>query len=210
MFNEGIFIKGNKDGLTAIINMDYFSDFDEMLGTLVEKLKKGKKFYRGATLKIITSLKNINEQQQKRIRNILFNEVLIMKCIFENQQQKIQDLFEGVEEGKTKFINKTIRGGQTIKYEGNIVIIGDINNGAEVYAAGNVIVLGCVKGQVHAGTTGNVNAIIAAYLLEPELLQISNIITISPEEEEKPKYPEVARIKDNFIEVEPYVPNKYL
>lgn len=209
MFNDGIFIKGNKEGLTAVIDFEYFNDFDEMLRTLVEKLKKGEKFYRGASLKIITSLKYINDEQKKKMKNILFNEILIMKCIFENEDETESKFFAGVYEGKTKFIRKTVRGGQSINYSGNVVIIGDVNNGAEVYAGGNIIVLGCIKGQVHAGITGNQDAIIAALLLEPELLQIADIMTISPDEE-KPKYPEIAKIEEDFIVVEPYVPNKYL
>lgn len=207
MFNEGIFIKGNRDGLTAIINFDYFDNFDEMLNNLVEKLKKGRQFYRGATLKIITNLKYISEEQMKIIKDTLFNKILIMNCIFENENEK--KVFSGVYEGKTEFIRRTIRGGQCINYPGNVVIIGDVNNGAEVYAGGNIIVLGCIKGQVHAGANGNKEAVIAAFRLEPELLQIASIITISPEED-KPKYPEIARINENFIVVEPYVPNKYL
>ena len=34
-------------------------------------------------------------------------------------------------------------------------------------------------------------------------------MTISPDDFEKPKYPEIARLKDGEIIVEPYLPNKY-
>ena len=119
-------------------------------------------------------------------------------------------IFSGVYEGKTKFIRKTIRGGQCISYQGNIVIIGDINSGSEVYAAGNVIVLGRIKGKVSAGTNGNTKAVIAAFLLQPEILKIANIIAMSPDDVEKPSYPELAKIKDGSIIVEPYLPNKYI
>ena len=73
----------------------------------------------------------------------------------------------GIYEGKTKFLRKTIRSGQSINYPGNIVIIGDVNPGAEIYAAGNIIVFGNLRGVVHAGTNGNDKAIIAAFKLEP-------------------------------------------
>ena len=81
-------------------------------------------------------------------------------------------VFTGIYEGKTKFVRKTIRSGQSINYPGNIVIVGDVNPGAEIYAAGNIIVLGTLKGVVHAGTNGNEKAIIAAFKLEPQILQI--------------------------------------
>ena len=113
-------------------------------------------------------------------------------------------------EGKTKFIRKTVRGGQCINYQGNIVIIGDINSGAEVTATGNVIVLGRIAGSVNAGSNGNKKAVIAAFSLQPEILRIADLLAISPDDIDKPQYPELAKIKDGAIIVEPYLPNKYI
>lgn len=61
-----------------------------------------------------------------------------------------------------------------------------------------------------AGTNGNTKAVIAAFLLQPELLKIANVIAMSPDDIEKPSYPELARIRDGLIIVEPYLPNKYI
>ncbi|SUY47765.1 septum formation inhibitor [Clostridium putrefaciens] len=207
---DNIVIKGNKEGLNAIINMDNFKDFDDMLDCLIEKLSKGKKFYKGCTLKITTDIKLINEKQAKRLKEVLFEEVLIKDCILEEKEEKVNKVFSGVYEGRTKFIRKTVRSGQVIRYSGNIVIIGDVNSGSEVYADGNVIVVGSLKGQVRAGVTGNERAIIVAFNLQPEILQIASVITRAPEDTIKPEYPEVARIRDGSIIVEPYVINKYI
>ena len=119
-------------------------------------------------------------------------------------------IFNGVHEGKTKFIKKTIRGGQSVEYPGNIIIIGDVNSGAEVSAGGNIIVLGSIRGNVKAGAGGNNKSIIAAFSMQPELMQISDILTTSPDDGVKPSYPEVAKIRDGYIVVEPYLPNKYI
>ncbi|EGT3616706.1 septum site-determining protein MinC [Clostridium perfringens] len=209
MRDDRIFIKGNKQGINAIINMDKFGDFDEMLDSLVEKLSRGKKFYKGATLTVTTDLKYINERQISKLKDVLFDEILIKDCIFEERLEKQSNVFSGVYEGRTKFIRKTIRSGQCLNYAGNLIIIGDVNNGGEVRAHGNVIVLGDLKGKVFAGDNGNVNAIIAAYSLEPELISISGKITISPDDFERTGYPEVARLNENNIIVEPYLPDKY-
>ena len=198
MRDDRIFIKGNKLGINAIINMDKFGNFDEMLDSLVEKLSRGKKFYKGATLTVTTDLKYV-----------LFDEILIKDCIFEERLEKQSSVFSGVYEGRTKFVRKTVRSGQCLNYAGNLIIIGDVNNGGEVRAHGNVIVLGDLKGKVFAGDNGNENAIIAAYSLEPELISISGKITISPDDFEKTGYPEVARLNENNIIVEPYLPDKY-
>ena len=209
MRDDRIFIKGNKLGINAIINMDKFGNFDEMLDSLVEKLSRGKKFYKGATLTVTTDLKYINERQISKLKDVLFDEILIKDCIFEERLEKQSSVFSGVYEGRTKFVRKTVRSGQCLNYAGNLIIIGDVNNGGEVRAHGNVIVLGDLKGKVFAGDNGNENAIIAAYSLEPELISISGKITISPDDFEKTGYPEVARLNENNIIVEPYLQDKY-
>lgn len=210
MVDDKILIKGNREGLYAVIYINKFKDFDEMLEALIEKLARGKKFYRGATLKITTDLKYINDRDLNKLKDVLFDEFMIKDCIFEDREEKASKVFTGVYEGRTKFVRKTIRGGQTINYSGNIVIIGDVNPGAEIYAAGNIIVLGTLKGHVHAGFGGNDKAIIAAFNLQPEILQIASIMTRSPEDGLKPKYPEIAKVKDNTVIVEPYLFNKFI
>ena len=210
MIEDRILIKGNKEGLNVVISMNTFKDFDEMMEMLVDKLSKGKVFYKGCTLKLTTELKYISEKDLRKLKDVLFDEFLIKDCSFEDKDDKATKVFSGVYEGKTKFIRKTIRGGQSINYPGNVVIIGDVNPGAEVLAAGNVIVLGTLRGHVFAGSNGNDKAIIAAFSLQPEILQISDIVTRSPEGATKPQYPEIARIKENMIVVEPYLFNKFI
>lgn len=209
--DDKIVIKGNRSGLSAIINMNKFSDFEEMLEHLLTKLSRGKRFYKNSTLTISTNLSSINEKNLIHLKEVLFNEIEIKDIILQDESSKDKDkkTFAGVYEGRTKFLRKTVRSGQCINYNGNIVIVGDINSGAEVIATGNIIVLGSIKGNVSAGANGNVKAIIAAFSLQPEILKISDIATLSPDSE-KPQYPEVAKIKDGAIIVEPYLPNKYM
>lgn len=216
---SSIQIRGTKEGINATIDMDKFENFDDMLEALIKKLSVGKGFYKGSSLKIETDLKLLNEEDLLKLKDVLFEKIQVKDCIFENikkleskdnKENKENKIFNGIYEGKTKFIKKTIRGGQQIKYYGNIVIIGDINNGAEVYAGGNIIVLGTIRGQVHAGVGGNKKAVISAFNLQPEILQIADIVTIAPDDGIKPSYPELAKIKDNTIVVEPYLPKKYI
>lgn len=215
--NDGILIKGNKEGINTTIHMNKFACFEDMLQMLIKKLSKGKHFYKGTTLILKIDLNLINKKELQILKEALLTEIELKDIVLEDIEKEIQQvneketrIFSGVYEGKTKFIRKTIRGGQSISYQGNIVIIGDINSGAEIYAAGNVIVLGFIKGKVSAGTNGNTKAVIAAFLLQPEILKIANVIAMSPDDMEKPSYPELAKIKDGSIIVEPYLPNKYI
>ncbi|MBC2580625.1 septum site-determining protein MinC [Clostridium sp. DJ247] len=210
MLDDNIIIKGNRDGINAIINMNKFKDFEEMLEVLIGRLSIGKMFYKGCTIKITTQLKYINEKEFRKLKDILFEQFLIKDCILENKEEKNSKVFSGIYEGRTKFLRRTIRSGQIINYPGNIVIIGDVNAGSEIYAGGNIIVLGALRGYAHAGFGGNVKAVVAAFYLQPEILQIADIMTRSPEDNVKPQYPEVAKVKGDTIIVEPYLPNKFI
>jgi septum site-determining protein MinC len=118
--------------------------------------------------------------------------------------------FDGIEEGMTRFYRGTIRNGQRLTYEGNIVIIGDVNPGGEVVAGGNIIVFGALRGMAHAGASGNHKAIVTAFCLQPTQLRIGSIITRPPEGDAgKPSYPELAYIKDDNLIIEPYLPSRW-
>lgn len=213
MKDSRIQVRGNKDGINAIIDIEKFSTFNEVINVLVDRLSIGKGFYRNSILKLTANFKNITDSEIAKLKDELFDKIHVRDCIFEDisiKKSEDNKVFNGIYEGKTKFIRKTIRSGQLINYPGNIVIIGDINSGAEVVAKGNIVVLGSIKGQVKAGIGGNDKSIIAAFSLQPEVLQINEILTIAPEDGIKPSYPEVAKIKDGAIVVEPYLLNKYI
>ncbi|RJQ30546.1 MAG: septum site-determining protein MinC [Peptococcaceae bacterium] len=102
-------------------------------------------------------------------------------------------------------VQRTLRSGQSIHYNGNVVILGDVNPGAEVVAAGNVIVMGALRGVVHAGAAGDESAVVMAFKLQPTQLRIANHITRSPDDEiTASKQPEVARIKDGVVTIEEF------
>lgn len=61
--NDGILIKGNKDGINTTINMNKFACFDDMLVLLIKKLSKGKHFYKGTTLILRIDLKLVNKRK---------------------------------------------------------------------------------------------------------------------------------------------------
>ena len=85
---------------------------------------------------------------------------------------------------ETKFHRGSLRSGQRLETEGSIIIIGDVNSGAEVIASENIVVLGNLRGLAHAGAKGNKNAIIAAGRLDSVQIRISNIVKEIDREEE--------------------------
>ncbi len=106
---------------------------------------------------------------------------------------------------RTVLIRRTVRSGQSIHYPGNIVVMGDVNPGAELVAGGNIVVMGHLRGMAHAGATGNEQAVVAAFRLTPTQLRIANHITRAPDGEgHKPDQPEVARIHGGAVIIERY------
>lgn len=201
-------IKGSKDGLTAYINYGNYEDIKE---ELLKKIEHSKSFFSDSNMLIVDQAK-LSSTCYTDLEKILKDSFGIITS-FQSKElsEKSEKVFTGIYEGRTKFIKNSIRSGQRVYYNGNVVVIGDVNSGGEIIAAGNIVIIGVLRGTVHAGCTGNTRAYVAAYIMQPSILRIADIIVRAPDESyEKSIIPEVAMIKDNTIIVEPYLPNKYL
>jgi septum site-determining protein MinC len=102
------------------------------------------------------------------------------------------------------FLQRTIRSGHNINHFGHVIVLGDVNPGAEIVAGGNVIVWGRLRGTVHAGADGNTSAIICALDLSPTQLRIADQISVTPAKRRKKTQPEIARLVDNQVIAEPW------
>lgn len=207
--NSCVEFKGNREGI--IIHFDENVDFSNLKAQLICKIEAGKHFFNGA--RVVDFIGRVlTEDEKNEIKEIIHNSygMVILEKKEENPIKLTEKkIFEGIEEGNTKFLRATVRSGQKINYPGNIVIIGDVNPGAEVVAEGNILVMGAMRGFAHAGVSGNEKAFVAAYCLQPTQLRIAEIIARSPDHDMiKPIVPELAVIKDDIVVIEPYLPNK--
>ena len=75
----------------------------------------------------------------------------------------------------TLYINQTLRSGQTVSYEGNILIIGDAHPGSEIVASGDITVWGILGGIAHAGSHGNITSKVRALKLNAIQLRIAGL-----------------------------------
>lgn len=94
---------------------------------------------------------------------------------------EFKSMISNTEESKSVLYKNSIRGGQSVRYDGTVVIIGDVNPGAEVISTGNIIVMGKIKGLVHAGCNGDKGSIITALGLAKIQIRIGNVISCMPE-----------------------------
>ena len=106
----------------------------------------------------------------------------------------------------TTYVNQTLRSGQILESEGNVVIIGDCHPGSEIRAIGDITVWGVLSGIAHAGCKGNINAKVRALKLNAIQLRIGNCYSRRPDGSNIPYIirssiftPEEARVVDGEI-----------
>lgn len=103
-------------------------------------------------------------------------------------------------ESDTAYYRGGLRSGQSIKYPGSVVVMGDVNPGSEIVAGGNVIVLGSLKGMAHAGSKGDANCFVSALVLQPTQLRIGKYITnIAAPKKGAKKEASYAYVKDEQV-----------
>jgi septum site-determining protein MinC len=113
-----------------------------------------------------------------------------------------------------------LRSGQVLRKTESIVVIGDVNPGAQVISGGDIMIWGRLRGVAHAGADGNRRAVVTAIDFVPTQLRIANLTAIAPEQKkergkgllfwrkEPDRRPEIARVVDGRIVVEPWDDNK--
>jgi septum site-determining protein MinC len=111
------------------------------------------------------------------------------------------------------YLRRSLRSGQKEVSEHDVVVVGDVNQGAEVLAGGDVIVFGSLRGVVHAGYPDNTEAVVIALRLIPLQLRIGRLIA-RPEEGGggsggegggRGPRPEIARVRGQRIVIEPFL-----
>lgn len=73
---------------------------------------------------------------------------------------------------KTLLYAGTLRGGQKIMHEGDVIITGHVNVGSEVSSDGHIVVLGRLSGLAHAGSKGDETASVSARSFESGQVRI--------------------------------------
>jgi septum site-determining protein MinC len=111
-------------------------------------------------------------------------------------------------EEPTLFLRRTLRSGQKVVYSGNVVVLGDVNPGAEIEAQGDVVVLGRLRGQAHAGCSGRDEATVLALAMQPTRLCIAGCAWVPESNGKRAKeaIPVRARLVQKSIKLEPALP----
>ena len=202
MKKEAVVFKGDLDGV--IVNLSDKLAFNTVKEKLQKKLSQAGDFFNESkiNIKIELGTRELTAEQKQEIIDIFRDKPGLSVLEFINHD----DRFSGTnseDKEDTLLTKQTLRSGQSISHEGNIVIQGSVNPGAEVIAEGDIIVMGKFKGIAHAGAKGDVEATISAFRLEPTQLRIAHYISRAPDNQlSSPEHPEIAFIKDKQIVID--------
>ncbi len=172
----------------VIIKIREDASFNNIAKELRHKVIQLKKLYKGGKTPIEVTGKVLKNKEIEEVEKIIKN-VLDVEVDFDMPRElglsNITKTFaQEISTSETKFHRGSLRSGQRLEEDGSIIILGDVNSGAEVIASDNIVVLGTLRGLAHAGAKGNKEAIIAAGRLDTVQMRISNIVKEFNREEE--------------------------
>ena len=194
--NNNVIFKGRRDGITIVLAED--ASFDDITEALALKMKDAQQFFGTATASVTFKGRTLTEEEENALLDIIVksSDMNISFAKSETGQTLMSTKTEEAEvverleaaplisqaDNITHFQKGSLRSGQSIHYAGSVVLMGDVNPGAEIVAEGNVIVLGAIKGMVHAGCSGNMDCYVSAFDMRPTQLRIADLITYVPKE----------------------------
>ncbi|MBZ4683535.1 MAG: septum site-determining protein MinC [Fusobacteriaceae bacterium] len=183
-------LKYLKDGILIKIE-DYEKDILE----LKENIEKS--FF---DVKTDFLLERKNKEYYEEIYNLLKEKGHFLYLIKDIKPQIIYK--------KVQIIEKKIHSGQKIEIDGDAILLGDLNAGAEIIATGSVFIFGKAKGFIHAGAKGNKQSIVVANEVDLNHIKIANIMAKYPEKREV-SVPEKISLNNDKIEVERLNENEF-
>ena len=194
-----------KDSIVLKIKED--ATTNEILSELQEKLPDLKEFYKDERTPILVTGKVLKRFEIDSIQKMI-QSIIKVRVDFDSPRtlglHDIKRTFrKDIQISETKFYKGSIRSGQKMEFEGSIVIIGDVNDGAEVIAEDNIAVVGNLRGMAHAGAKGNEKAIIAANIINsPQIRIASRILERDRKDIERESYSYAYINNEGLIEME--------
>lgn len=222
MENESLIqIKGIREGL--LINAEN-GTWDDRKTALLTMVKQQESFFKGARVCLDVNDTSLRVKQITQLSDQLSDLDVTLWAILSTSETTVNNARvlaletslpakkeiketkennERVENNgeKAVLVNKTLRAGYKVESLDHVIIIGDVNPGAEIVSAGNIIVWGKLKGSAIAGAEGNIKAVICAMELRPTQLRIGEKV-FPPQQKKGKSFPEVAYIDNNECKIE--------
>ena len=214
-------IKGIQDGLLVTIGE---GDRPEVQANLLQQIEAKVSFFKGARLALDVGNRILHAAEMGSLRDKLADREVTLWAVIGNSpvtestaqvlglatrlavpkpERVVRSLDTNLPGEDAVLIQKTLRSGFRVSTHGHVVVIGDVNPGAEIIADGNVVVWGRLKGAVHAGAGGNVAAVVCALELNPTQLRIADLFYV-PSSKKRKSGAEIIRIQNGQAVAEPW------
>lgn len=228
-------IKGRPGGVSLELGEGAWPD---LLNLLEERLAAAEGFFRGGRVVLETGARPVLESQLRELRDLLAAHEMKLGIVRSTAERTLQAALEiglttsSEETDEVQIVPETrlpdappvrpghfvhrgsLRSGQILRKTESIVIIGDVNPGAQVISGGDIMIWGRLRGVAYAGADGNRKAVVSALDFAPTQLRIANLTSVAPEQKktrgfwlwkkEPADRAEIARVVDGRIVVEPW------
>ncbi len=185
--NNSVVIKGNKSGMTVILDPDV--PYEELIRELADRFNKSAKFWGSVEMTLTIAGRHLTPEQEMEVVNVITgnSQITILSIVDEDIERlkKSEKVLDDRRIEMASSIGQIIRGnvvaGEHYESKCSLIVIGDLLKGGSVKADGNVIILGDLRGTAWAGASGNSDAVITALEMHPLKLQISDLTMSFPD-----------------------------
>ncbi|MEA4908435.1 MAG: septum site-determining protein MinC [Chloroflexi bacterium] len=212
-------IKGVRDGLVIALSE---ASWPDQQAALLTHINERAAFFKGARIALDVGTQILHAAELGALRDRLSDYGITLWAVLSSSptteqtaqtlgmatrlsvprpERNIRPLDTNLPGEAAVMVARTLRSGFRVAYEGHIVVLGDVNPGAEIVAGGSIIVWGKLRGSVQAGSEGNPDATICALEMNPTQIRIADIIGNLRPRRGKPQ-PEIARIIDGQVVTE--------
>ncbi len=224
MTSDRISIKGTSDGLIITLGSGIWQG---LLDELEQRLSEKASFFKGGRVGLAVGPRQLTTLELEQVGQLLNGHNVTLWAVESESPDTVDAAAQlGLEiglsqparpastpvapslaQGEAILVQRTLRSGQVLHHPGHVVVIGDVNPGAEIRAGGSVVVWGRLRGTVHAGVGEGQgeNAVVCALQLSPTQLRIGDFITRSPADDtDHDIVPEMASVQEGQIVAEPW------
>lgn len=206
--SKKVSLKGTKEGYQLIIQSSAsFKEVEEQTEELITQLKKDTKAGQEIDLVVKTGNRLLNEEEQETIREIIEDRSSFTVKAIEANVVDVEAALQWHKETSTTLEVKTVRSGQIIDAEGDLLLVGGVHPGGTVRATGSIFIVGELKGVAHAGVSGKAESVVVADFRYNAQVRVADHVHVVDQDEEGEREPstfEVVHLNDlHILDVSP-------
>lgn len=218
-------IKGIRGGL--LVTLEASDEWQTAQEQLLERIKGQGEFFRGAEITLQVGDRVLDNEDIRKLKDKLAAHDVKLQALlgtspetlraarrnnleteppdmdvtgeYPRDFEELPPINSNEDTAEAVLFKSTLRSGRVIRHVGHVIVIGDVNPGAQIIAGGDIVVWGRMRGTVHAGANGDEKAVVCALDMRPTQLRIANHVAIAPDDGKRRPNPEVASVEDGQI-----------